>query len=100
MAAIKTINACGLSCPQPALLTRQALGNVTSGTVHIQVDSVSARDNVARIGQNAGWQVSIENSFSPVRTRRQLHILIPPIGRLFIHSFIALLLQCLKQIEA
>jgi tRNA 2-thiouridine synthesizing protein A len=61
MAAIKTINACGLSCPQPALLTRQALGNATSGAVQVMVDSVTARDNVARIGQNAGWQASIQN---------------------------------------
>jgi tRNA 2-thiouridine synthesizing protein A len=61
MAAIKTINACGLSCPQPALLTRQAIGNMTSGAVHIQVDSATARDNVVRIGQNAGWQVSMQN---------------------------------------
>jgi tRNA 2-thiouridine synthesizing protein A len=61
MATIKTINACGLSCPQPALLARQAIDNVTAGAVQVQVDSVSARDNVARVGQNAGWQVSIQN---------------------------------------
>jgi len=61
MAAIKTINACGLSCPQPALLARQALDNLTRGAVQVMVDSVTARDNVARIGQNAGCQVSIQN---------------------------------------
>jgi tRNA 2-thiouridine synthesizing protein A len=61
MAATKTINACGLSCPQPVLLARKALGDMKSGTVQVMVDSATARDNVARIGQNAGWQVSIQN---------------------------------------
>jgi tRNA 2-thiouridine synthesizing protein A len=61
MAAIKTIDACGLSCPQPALLARQALSALTAGTLHIQVDSVSARDNVVRTGENAGCQVSVHN---------------------------------------
>ncbi len=61
MATAKTINACGLSCPQPALLTRHALSSLTGGTVEVLVDSATARDNVARTGQNAGWQVSIKN---------------------------------------
>jgi len=61
MATVKTIDACGLSCPQPALLTRQALSSLTGGTVEVLVDSATARDNVARTGQNAGWQVSIQN---------------------------------------
>jgi tRNA 2-thiouridine synthesizing protein A len=61
MATVKTINACGLACPQPAMLARQAISALTGGTVQVQVDSVSARDNVARIGQNSGWQVSIQD---------------------------------------
>jgi tRNA 2-thiouridine synthesizing protein A len=56
----KIINACGLSCPQPALLTHQALSDVKSGTVHVLVDSSTARDNVARTAQNAGWQADVQ----------------------------------------
>ena len=61
MENIKTIDACGLSCPQPALLTRQALSSLTGGTVHVLVDSTTARDNVARTAENAGWRVNIQD---------------------------------------
>jgi tRNA 2-thiouridine synthesizing protein A len=61
MTNTKTINACGLSCPQPALLTRQALSSLAGGEVQVRVDSATARDNVARTAQKAGWQVSIKN---------------------------------------
>jgi tRNA 2-thiouridine synthesizing protein A len=61
MTALKTINACGLSCPQPALLTRQALSSLKDGSVQVLVDSATARDNVARTAQKAGWQVSIQD---------------------------------------
>jgi TusA-related sulfurtransferase len=57
----KTIDACGLSCPQPALLTRQALSSLTGGTVNVLVDSTTARDNVARTAESAGWKVSIQD---------------------------------------
>lgn len=55
----KTVDACGLSCPQPALLTRQALGSLDRGAVEVIVDSATARDNVARTGENSGWQASV-----------------------------------------
>jgi tRNA 2-thiouridine synthesizing protein A len=61
MDTIKTINACGLSCPQPALLTHQALSSLTGGTVEVFVDSATARDNVSRTAQKAGWKANIEN---------------------------------------
>jgi len=61
MNSIKTIDARGLSCPQPALLTRQALGSLDRGTVQVLVDSATARDNVARLAEKSGWQVSIQS---------------------------------------
>ena len=57
------INASGLSCPQPALLTHQALSDVKSGTVQVLVDSSTARDNVARTARNAGWQADVQQKF-------------------------------------
>ena len=56
----KIINASGLSCPQPALLTRQALNSMKGGIVQVLVDSSTARDNVVRTAQNAGWQANIQ----------------------------------------
>jgi len=61
MTDIKIINACGLSCPQPALLARQALSSLAGGSVRMLVDSTTARDNVVRTAQKAGWQAAIEN---------------------------------------
>ena len=61
MEPAKTINACGLSCPQPALLTREALAARADGTVDVIVDSASARDNVVRTAEKAGWKASVQN---------------------------------------
>jgi tRNA 2-thiouridine synthesizing protein A len=54
------IDARGLSCPEPALRARKAVAGQTAGTIAILVDSGTARDNVARVGENAGWSVKIE----------------------------------------
>ena len=73
MSDIKTVDARGFSCPQPALLTQQALGRLTGGTVQVLVDSGTARDNVARVAQKAGWKATVEDrpegSFQVVLTK-------------------------------
>ena len=51
------IDARGLSCPQPAMLTRRALEKLTAGSLEVLVDSVTSRDNVIRTAQKAGWRV-------------------------------------------
>jgi len=60
MSEIKKIDARGLSCPQPALMTRQAIQKLSKGTVEVLVDSTTARDNVSRLARNSGWKVTIE----------------------------------------
>ena len=60
MSEIKTLDARGLSCPQPALQTEQLLKQLTSGTVEVLLDSGTSRDNVSRIAKKAGWSVEIE----------------------------------------
>jgi tRNA 2-thiouridine synthesizing protein A len=60
METVKTINACGLSCPQPVLLTQQALNSQSRGTVQVLVDSATARDNVVRTARKAGWQAELQ----------------------------------------
>ena len=54
------IDARGLSCPEPALRTRQTIGKIKSGTLEVLVDTVTARDNVKRLAENNGWQVTLE----------------------------------------
>ncbi len=60
MSEIKTIDARGLSCPQPVMLTHQALQKAGKGTVEVLVDTSTARDNVSRAATSSGWKVAIE----------------------------------------
>ncbi len=50
----------GLSCPQPALQATQTLRPLAGGTVEVLVDPGTARDNVTRVAERAGWRVSEE----------------------------------------
>ncbi len=54
-----TLDARGLSCPEPAMLARQALIQAKSGTLIVRVDSVASRENVSRTARHAGWQATI-----------------------------------------
>ncbi len=54
----KIVDARGLPCPQPVLLTRNALQE--SDTVTTIVDSDTARHNVARMAEKAGCTVQAE----------------------------------------
>ena len=56
MSDVVTVNASGLSCPQPVLETKKALDKVSSGKVEVLVDTATSRDNVARFGENKGWK--------------------------------------------
>lgn len=60
MSEVITVNASGLSCPQPVLETRKALSKINSGRVEILVDTATSRNNVSRYGENQGWKVSTE----------------------------------------
>ena len=61
MNKMNTIDARGLSCPQPAMLARQAIQKTDRGTIEVLVDSFTARENVSRIARNLGWAVTIED---------------------------------------
>ncbi len=54
----KVVDARGLPCPQPVLLTRNALKE--SDTVTTIVDSDTARHNVTRMAERAGYTVRAE----------------------------------------
>ncbi len=60
MTDIKTVDARGLSCPQPPMLTRQVIQKLDKGTVEVLVDSGTARENVSRLAKSMGWAVTIE----------------------------------------
>jgi selenium metabolism protein YedF len=56
--APRIVDARTLPCPQPVMLTRQALEE--SAEVVTIVDNVTARENVTRLGQSEGCQVTVE----------------------------------------
>lgn len=56
-----TIDASGLSCPQPVLLTKQAIHQAKQGTIVVLVDSATSRDNCSRVAEKAGWNVAVED---------------------------------------
>ena len=61
MSNVITVNASGLSCPQPVMLTKKALSGLSSGRVEVLVDTATSRNNVSRFAANKGWNVSTED---------------------------------------
>lgn len=59
---IKTVDARGLSCPQPIVETKRVLDKLKSGKVEVLVDTVTSRENVLRFAENAGWKGTFEES--------------------------------------
>ena len=57
-----TVDARGLSCPQPVIETKRVLDKHSSGVVEILVDTVTSRENVMRFAQNAGWKTEWKRS--------------------------------------
>ncbi|MFA7468045.1 MAG: sulfurtransferase TusA family protein [Desulfotomaculaceae bacterium] len=55
----KEIDARGLLCPEPILLTKKVLDTMSGGTVNVLVSNMAARENVTRLAENKGWRVDI-----------------------------------------
>ncbi|OGP71376.1 MAG: preprotein translocase subunit TatB [Deltaproteobacteria bacterium RBG_13_60_28] len=51
------IDARGLSCPQPVLLTLENLQKISRGEVVVLVDTETSKENVSRAAASLGWQV-------------------------------------------
>ena len=60
MSDVKTVDARGLSCPQPPMLTQQALQKMDKGTIEVLVDADTALENVSRLARNSGWNVTVK----------------------------------------
>ena len=55
---METIDARGLSCPEPVVMMRQALFEKPT-SAQIIVDAVAARENVTRFARSQGYEVSV-----------------------------------------
>ena len=66
------IDARGLSCPQPVVLTSTTMKQIGKGIIEVLVDTATARENVERMATNQGWQVEVlakEDEFLLVLTK-------------------------------
>jgi selenium metabolism protein YedF len=54
------VDARGLACPQPVILTKKALAEAGQEPVTAIVDSSTAEANVSRMAHKAGWRVAVE----------------------------------------
>ncbi len=56
----QNVDARGLSCPQPVILTRAALQKARSGEVIVTVDTMTQVHNCTRAAEKLGWQASMQ----------------------------------------
>lgn len=54
----KIVDARGLSCPQPVLMTLDAIKSGSDAELEVIVDNMASRENVVRAAENKGWDVS------------------------------------------
>ncbi len=52
-----TVDARGLSCPQPVLMTMDEIKKVGKGEILILVDTDTSKENVSRAAESRGWKV-------------------------------------------
>lgn len=52
------IDARGLSCPQPVIMTLNEIKKATENELVIAVDTDTARENVSRAAGARGWEVA------------------------------------------
>ena len=56
---VKTVDARGLSCPQPVILARKAIQQ-GQFPIEVLVETVTSRENVRRASEKLGCRVSVE----------------------------------------
>jgi TusA-related sulfurtransferase len=54
------VDARGLACPEPVILSKKALSDIDQGDVIVQVDSEAAKENIARMAKHEGCAVTIK----------------------------------------
>lgn len=52
------VDASGLSCPQPVLMTLNKIKAINKGKIEVFVDTETSKENVSRAAQSQGWEVA------------------------------------------
>jgi len=53
----ETVDARGLSCPQPVLMVMEKMKSLSKGEIVVMVDTDTSKENIVRAAQSQGWQV-------------------------------------------
>lgn len=53
-----TVDAQGLSCPQPVLMTLDKIKKGSDKEIIVLVDSDTSKENVSRAAQSQGWEIA------------------------------------------
>jgi tRNA 2-thiouridine synthesizing protein A len=53
----KTVDARGLSCPQPVIMTLDQIKKSGKGQINVIVDTDTSKENVTRAAKSQGWRV-------------------------------------------
>ena len=56
---MKQVDARGLSCPEPVIMTKNALA-FNEAAYEVLVDNITAKENVTRFATHQGYQVKVE----------------------------------------
>lgn len=57
---MKEIDARGLKCPQPVIITKKALEEIQEGQIISIVDNITAKENVSRLASSQNLEYSID----------------------------------------
>lgn len=60
MSEVKTVDARGLSCPEPVLMTQDALKEAGKAPIAVEVSAPTARDNVKALLEQQGRAVTVQ----------------------------------------
>ena len=52
------VDAGGLSCPQPVLMTLNKIKEIKKGEIIVRVDTDTSKENVSRAAKSQGWEVA------------------------------------------
>jgi TusA-related sulfurtransferase len=52
------VDAEGLSCPQPVLMTIDKIKEIQKGEIIVKVDTNTSKENVSRAAESQGWEVA------------------------------------------
>lgn len=51
------VDARGLSCPQPVLMTLEEIKKLGKGDIEVLVDTDTSKENVSRAAESQKWQI-------------------------------------------